>query len=91
MAGEFFIESPREWQGTPEGPCSMVYRVYVPAPDLNEARLTYLEYRDGSDEHALVMIRTGRVCTTLEQADDCVTLARMQGRQLTVFRALGGV
>ena len=91
MSG-FAIEGPGEWQDSPFGPWdTMVHRVYVPAEDADQAGLTYLEYRDGSDEHGLNMLRTGRVCRTLEQANDCVTLAQTQGRELTVFRALGGL
>lgn len=90
MAGEFFIEEPHEWRDDPAN-LSMVYRVYVPAQDPAQARQVYLEYRDGSDEHAINMLRAGRVCGTVEQADDFVILAQMQGRQLTVFRVLGGL
>jgi hypothetical protein len=92
VSGRFWIDSPAEWQGEPIDPWSGgPYTCYVLAQDIGHARETYLAYRDGDDELGIAFLRSGAVAGTLDEAEEAVVVAGLEGKTPTIFRVVGTV
>lgn len=90
MGGEFRVDPPGVWEGTAQPPGVPVS--YVLAECEEHAVMVYLAYADtvrtGGYAAAMPFVASGSVSGTPERAREAELFARLDGRELTVYRVV---
>lgn len=88
MSGEFRVDPPGTWEGTAQPSGALVS--YVLAENEEHAVMVYVSYADtvatGGYRAAMPFVASGTVSGTPERAREAELFARLDGKELAVFR-----